>query len=481
MLSQVAFPKELQNEIDYQLPASVNSYNVKVVASNGSQFQTSTQTLTASSTLNLNGSNQNIIFDIPAGQGKSVFVDPRFSTLNFRVNYEIVNTPSAAVVTTCQLRSSAYAHFDRTYTQSQSGVLLDDVNLVGLVQDALIALEVDVAQRDALALMYGFQYESAGSNSQNLNQGHKVSAIDGSTLSAAASKYYSYSMPLLNSLIGKGAKKFFQIGATNKLQVVLQTAAILPLTIVTGTSTTSATFRCTVDNLFLSLQYVDIGQEGLKMLNKTGLQYYDGVTYRVSSGTLAAGTNGAVSILSGIRGSSVKALWTRFCEAADLSTTYCVNYIYDSKMPVASSIAYNVNGILNPSNPIDLVRAPATAFSLLQESNSSFNNYEFKSGLVPANYLTYVASGSSLPTDTDTNVSSSTSASSQQSQFHFGVNMEKISKYGILDGQNLNSGNTFLNMTTAISNTKALTIFFIAKMDIVYILDTATGEVSVRL
>jgi hypothetical protein len=481
MLSQVAFPKELQNEIDFQLPASVNSYNVKVVPSNGSQFQTATQTLTASSTLNLNGSNQNIIFDVPCGQGKSVFVDPRFSTLNFRVNYEIVNTPSAAVITNMQLRSSAMAHFDRTYTQSQSGVLLDDVNLCGLVQDALIALEVDVAQRDALALMYGFQYESAASNSQNLNQGHIISGINGSTLAAAASKYYSYSMPLLNSLIGKGGKKFFQVGATNKLQVVLQTAAVLPLSIVTGTVTTAATFRVTIDNIFLSLQYVDIGQDGLKMLNKTGLQYYDGVTYRVSSGTLSAGTTGAVSILSGIRGSSVKALWTRFCSAATTTTAGCINYIYDSKMPVANSISYNVNGVLNPSNPIDLVRAPATAFSLLQESNSSFNNYEFKSGLVPANYLVYVESGSSLPTDADTNISSSTSAVTQQSQFHFGVNMEKISKYGILDGQNLNSGNTFLNMTTSIANTNTLTIFFIAKMDIVYILDTATGEVSVRL
>jgi hypothetical protein len=154
MLSQVAFPKELQNEIDYQLPPSVNAYNVKVVPSNGSQFQSATQTLTASSTLQLNGSNQNVIFDVPAGQGKSIFVDPRFSTLNFRVNYEIVNTPSAAVITSAQLRSSAYSHWDRTYTQSQSGVILDDVQNVGLVQDTLIGLEMNVADRDSLAFNY---------------------------------------------------------------------------------------------------------------------------------------------------------------------------------------------------------------------------------------------------------------------------------------------------------------------------------------
>lgn len=481
MLSQVAFPKELQNEIDYQLPPSVNAYNVKVVPSNASQFQSSTQTLTASQTLNLNGTSSNVIFDVPAGQGKSVFIDPRFSVLNFRVNYEIVNTPSSAIITTACLRSSAYAHFDRAYTQSQSGVLLDDVNFVGLVQDALQSLEVDVAQRDALALMYGYQFEKAGDNSLNNNQGHKITGIDNTTLSAATSRYYSYSMPLINSLIGKGARKFFQIGATNKLQVVLQTAAILPLTIITSTATTAATFRITIDNISLNLQYVDIGMEGMKMLNKTGLQYYDGITYRVSSATLPSSA-GAVSLLTGIRGSSVRSLWSRFCEAATTSTAGCVNYIYDSKLPQSTSTAYNVNGVLVPSNPVDLIHAPATAFSLLQESNSSFNNYEFKSGLTPNNYLIYVPGGT-LATDADQYIASASTSSSaaSQAQFHFGINMEKISKAGILDGVNLNSGNTFLNMVLANASTNTLTVFFIAKMDIVYILDTATGEVSVRL
>lgn len=481
MLSQVAFPKELQNEIDYQLPASVNAYSVKVVPSNLSQVQSSTQTLTASSTFQLNGTSSNVIFDIPSGQGKSVFIDPRFSTLNFRVNYEIVNTPSSAVITSAQLRSSGYAHFDRSYTQSQSGVILDDVNFVGLVQDALIALEVDVAQRDALALMYGFQFEGANATSQNNNQGHKISGIDATTLNGATTKYYSYSMPLLNSLIGKGAKKFFQIGATNKLQVVLQTSAILPITFVSGTATTSATFRITIDNISLGLQYVDIGQEGLKMLNKTGLQYYDATTYRVSSALIPASTSGSVSLLTGIRGSSVKAMWSRFCEASTLTTAGCINYIYDSKLPQSTSTAYNVNGVLNPPNPIDLIHAPATAFSLLQESNSSFNNYEFKSGLTPANYCIYVPGGT-IPADADVLVSaSSASAVVSQSQFHFGINLEKISKYGILDGANLNSGNTFLNLVLANANTNSVSVFFIAKMDIIYILDSATGEMSVRL
>jgi hypothetical protein len=476
-MNQVAFPSELQNDIQYQLPPSVSSYNVKVVPSNGASFSSPTTTLTASATQQIQGGNQNIIFDIPCGMG-STFIDPRFSTLNFRVNYEVVNDASMNV-TSCALRSSCYSHFDRMYIQSQSGVLLDDINNYGLVNDTLNTLETSVADRDALALMYGFQFEASNVASQNNTQGHKIAGIDGSNVSDPLSKYYSYSPPLLNSLIGKGSRKMFFAGKTNKLQLVLQTSSIVPLTIVTGTSTTAIQLRVTLDNIFLSLTYVDIGMDGVKMLNKTGLQYYDAVTYRVSSATLPS-SSGSVSLLTGIRGSSVKALWSRFTEASTLTTAGCINYIYDSKMPQATSIAYNVNGVQNPPNPIDLIRAPATAFSLLQQSNGSFNNYEFKSSLVPINYLIYVAGGT-IPTDYDQNIGGSASSVISTAGFHFGINMEKISKGGILDGSNLNSGNTFLNMNLANASTNTLTVFFIAKMDVIYVQDTNTGEISVRL
>jgi hypothetical protein len=483
MLSQVGFPKELQNAIDYSIPASVNTYAVKVVPSNVSSVPTSTQTLTPSSTLNLQGSNANVIFDIPAGQGKGIFVDPRFTTLNMRVNYEVVSAGATAVITSGVLRSSAMAHFDRAYTQSQSGVVLDDVNLVGVVQDQLIALEIDVAQRDALALMYGFQYESAGFSSQNNSQGHTINAINGiaSGALAAGSNYYSYSMPLLNSLIGKGASKFFQIGATNKLQVVLQTAAILPITIITGAAGTAATLRVTIDNISLNLQYVDIGAEGVKMLEKTGLQYYSGITYRASTSTLPFGAKGAVSMLTGLRGSSVRSVFTRCCETNTTTTAGCVNYWYDSKLPQATSISYNVNGLIVPPNPVDLLHAPATAFSYTQEANGSFNTYEFKSGMSPDRYCVFAIGADALMSDADKNIVSSLTNPYSLAQWSFAYNMEKVSKAGILDGANMNSGNTFLNLVLANGSANNLTFIFIAKLDIIYILDTATGEISVRM
>lgn len=482
MATTIGFPKELQNEIDYSLPPSLTSYAVKVVPSNLSQSQSATQTLTASSTLNLNGTSQNIIFDIPAGQSKDTFIDPRFSTLSFRVNYEIVNTPSSAVVNSAVLRGSAMSHFSRTYTQSQSGVILDDVNSLDVIHDMLIQNEVDVAQRDCLAKMYGFQYEPAGSNSLNNNQGHNITPMIG-TLSAASSTYYSYCMPLLNSLIGKGQSKFFQIGATNKLQVVLQTNSILPVTIVTGTATTAATFRITIDNISLNLNYISLGGEAMKMLNKSGLQYFNGITYRASTSTIPASTSGAISLLSGLRGSSVRALFCRFTEATTVSTAGCINFVMDSKMPLATSISWNVNGQLVPSNPTDLVHNPSLAFAQTQQAIGSFNNYEFKSGLVPSKYFIYLPSGTAIPSDSDyvlTEAGSATAAL-HLAQFVWGYSLEKIAKAGILDGQNLNSGSTFLNMTWSNGNSNAVTAFFIGKMDVIYVLDTVSGEISVRM
>jgi len=483
MASTIGFPKELQNEIDYSLPASMNAYSVKVVPSNLSSSTTATQTLAVSTaSFTLNGASQNIIFDIPAGQSKDVFIDPRFTTLGFRVNYEIVSG-SAAIITTAQLRSHAMSHFARTYTQSQSGVILDDINNFDILSDMLVQNELDVGQRDVLATMYGFQYETATANQLFANQGHKIAGIDNTTVASTASKYYSYCMPFQNSLIGRGAGKFFQIGATGKLQVVLQTNSIIPVNIVTSTATTAATFRITIDNISLNLQYVSLGMEGMRMLNKTGTQYFNGITYRVSSSTIPSSTSGTISLLTGLRGSSVRSLFVRFTEASTLTTAGCMNFTMDSKAPAATSIAWNINGILVPSNPLDIVHNPALCMAQTQQAIGSFNNYEFKSGLVPTQYFIRLPTGGTFPTDADEVFTAAGTATSvlNQAQFCWGYCLEKVSKGGILDGVNLNSGNTFLNMNWACNNSNSVTAFFISKLDVIYVLDTNSGEITVRL
>ena len=483
MASAVGFPKELDGQIDYQLPEGVNSYNLRVVPSNLQSISSTSQTLTASATPNLNGTSTNIIFDLPCSGGKGVHLDPRFTLLNFRVAYQ-VPTGSAAIITTACLRSNALAWFDRMFISSQSGAILEDINQYGLISDVVVQTEIDVAQRDCLAGALGLRFEGAAdaSGSFNRNQGHTINGIHNSTISAATTVYYSYSIPIISALLGKGASKMFNVGATNRIQLTLQTASIIPVTFVTGTATTPATFISTIDNIQLSLQYVDVGANGMRLLGKTGMQYYNGLTWRVSATSVSAGTSGAVSILTGLKGSSVRTCGLRVCESSTHSTAGCVNAIYDSKCPQATALSWNINGQLYPSNPINPLYNPSQLFMQTQQALGNFNSYEWKCGLVPSRYFVYVPGGT-LPADADRIFTDSGNASSgdNQAQFLWMYSLEKVAKAGIMDGQNLNSGQTYLQAQITNGSTNALTYFFIAKMDVVFMLDPASGEVSVRM
>lgn len=481
MSSAVGFPKELSSEIDYQLPQGVNSYNVRVVPSNLSSVVSTTQTLAAASTLQLNGTSTNIIFDLPCSGGKGVHLDPKMTLVNFRVKYSIPAGATGAVITSARLRSHAMAWFDRMFITSQSGAILEDINLYGMVNDVVVQTEIDVSQRDVLSAAFGFAYEGATANALNSNNGHALAGIDSTTLTASAvDVYYSYSVPLVSSLLGKGASKMFNIGQTNRLQLTLQTAAIQPITFVTGGSV-AATFFSTIDNIQISAQYVDVGSEGMRLLGKSGPQYYNGLTWRVSASSVSSGQSGAVSILTGVKGSSVRALGLRVCEASTQTTAGCINGIFDSKCPQATALSWNINGQLMPSNPINPLYNPAQLFMQTQQSLANFNSYEWKSGLVPSRYFVYIPGGT-LPTDADRVFTDSGSASTvaNQAQFLWMYSLERVAKAGIMDGQNLNSGQTYLQAQLQNGSTNALTYFFITKMDVVYILDPASGEISVR-
>lgn len=482
MASAVGFPKELSNEIDYQLPEGVNSYNIRVVPSNVQSVATTSQTLTASSTITLNGTNTNIIFDLPCSGGKGVHLDPRFTLLNFRVAYA-VSGGNAAVINTMRLRGGAMSWFDRMFITSQDGSVLEDINQYGIINDVVVQTEIDVAQRDVLAGALGLRYEPAtdASGGVNRNAGHTINGLHGATVTAAT-VYFSYSVPLVSALLGKGASKMFNIGATNRLQLTLQTASTQPLTVLTGTATTAATFVATIDNINLSCQYVDVGANGMRLLGKTGMQYYNGLTWRVSATSVGAGTSGATSILTGVKGSSVRTLGLRVCEAATATTAGCINGIYDSKCPQATALSWNINGQLYPSNPINPLYNPSQLFMQTQQALANFNSYEWKCGLVPTQYFIHVPGGT-IPSDSDRIFfdASSNSSVDNQAQFLWMYSLERVAKAGIMDGQNLNSGQVYLQAQLQNGSTNALTFFFIAKMDVVFVLDPGTGGISVRM
>lgn len=482
MSSPVGLPNELKRELDYQLPQGVSITPIKIVPTNVSSVVSPTSSaLTASSANTLQGTAQDVIFEFPCNQGKSVFLDHRYTTLSFRANYEVVSAGTSQIITNANLRSNALSFFDTATLFGQNGLVLDQINQYGLVSDTLLQLETDIASRDCISMAYGLAVEAQGTSSQNNNQGHEINKWrNGGSAVTTGSQYYSYCVPLINSLIGRDAKKFFNIGSTNRLQFVLRTSSVLPVTLVAGTSTAGATLRITLDNFQINTCLIDVGQEGLKMLGAPELQYFNGITYRVSSTTLPAGSSGQLSILTGQKGSSVRGIITR-CSDNVTSTSGSVNERFDSKLLPATAVNYNINGVRIPSNPIDVIHNPALSWMCLQECNSAFNPYDFKSSIIPQQYCIYTAS-SSLPTDMDYYVSSSTTSATSLASWMFGYSLEKVSKSGILDGANCNAGNVYFeaNLGSA-SLTNANTLYFISKLDIIYVLDTRTGEIQVRM
>ena len=149
-------------------------------------------------------------------------------------------------------------------------------------------------------------------------------------------------------MVGVLADKFLNLGRTSKLQVVLQTSNVMPISVSMGGTayTTSPIIQVTLSNFSLQCEYVDIGINALSMLDATlvdGKSYIHGTTYRTSSASLPAGA-GSTSLLAGIRASSVKSLFCRFAQGGPASTSNSSNGKYDSVNPLLNSICFNVGG-----------------------------------------------------------------------------------------------------------------------------------------
>lgn len=480
-MATVGLPQELKSDLDYSLPQGMSSYHVKVTPSNLSQVQSSTQLITTAAVNQFTNTSANIIFELPTSAGSKTVVDPRFTSLSFRATYEVV-TAGTAAVTNALLRSHAMSYFNRSFTQA-GGVILEDIANYDIINDFVLQMECDCAQRDTLASCYGTLYEAENTSSQNNANGHKIAGWDATGSLAAGSKYYSYTVPLMNSIIGKGASKFFEISAVNKMQVVLSTAPLLPISFLAGTVSGSSSIRVTLDNFSLNMVYINLGQDASRLLAKAGPKYYNAITWRSSTSTIAAGTSGSVTSLVGVRGSSVRSLFVRATEVTSLpSTSACINGAFDSKALTATSLAWNIGGQSIPSNPVNVINNPSLCFLQTQQAYNSYEPMGFRSSVVPTRYFTYIPSGTAIPTDSDQVFTAAGNASSYVSQamWAWGLSLESVAKMGILDGQNLNASSTFLQSTLATGPTNAVTLYFLAKMDVIYVVDEA-GNVSVRL
>jgi hypothetical protein len=487
----LSLPKKFLSTPEGSLSEGVSSQSIKVQPNNVSSITSNNISSLTASTITTQPPMvvQDIRFSIPTGMGKNVWCDTSKSTLSFRATYKCSTASTTGGIQTGYLQSNALSFFDRLQVLNSNGVAIDDVVGLAQIEHHKQTWACDVAERDSIAMSYGYGFEDEATDSINRNQGHVISSFSTATavVLPVANSYYSYDVPLPSSFLGTGAKGFVPIGALQKLDVVLTTNNFLPIVIDVGAGmTASPTLSVVLDNFAINLHYVYLDDKSASLLGSPKTHYLHGITNRSSSATINSGLAGQASILMGLRGQSVRGIATRFSDSA-LTTTGSINGIFDSKACLSSQINYFLNGSQRvPQNPLSVNTAPASVFTQALFASEAFTQKEFRYSGVPNSFATYWAT-STAPTAANgydqylVNAGSSSQANAIQN-FCFAQDLRKCSTSAILDGANLSAGaNNYLELN--ITNAPSANVYttFIASLDIIYMIDMEAGTVDFRM
>jgi hypothetical protein len=137
-----------------------------------------------------------------------------------------------------------------------------------------------------------------------------------------------------------------------------------------------------------------------------------------------------------------------------------------------------------PNAPVNPLLAPANVFRNLQLAIGSFNNSNFQSAIIPAQFCKLAAGGTAQAVtvgatqDYNYNLGSSFTA---LSQFVYGENLEVCMKRGLMSGLNCNSAPVFVEVNAAAVPTNTQTAYIVAMIDMVVIHDTRSGDIQVRM
>jgi len=484
----IGLPKGLLPSPAASLSSECRSSWIKIQPNNVASVVSGTTSIAASTNNNqMSFPSQEIRFSIPVGQGKNVWCDTSKTTLSFRARYEVSTASVGSATITSNLVSNGLAWFDRIQMLNSNGQAIEDVTGLAIAEHHKQMYNFDSAERDSMALAYGYKFQDEATDSRNDCTGHSITNLTTTTTLAVGSSYYSYDMPLPSSFFGAGAKGFCPVGALQKLDCYLTTSAIQPVIIIAGSGiTTSAVVKVTLDNFSINAYYLTLDDKSAALLGSPKMHYLHGITNRTSNSTLNSGVSGQISVLIGCRGQSVRSLSTRFSENA-YTTAGSLNGIFDSKLPLCSQLNYFIQGSTRvPPNPHNTNQNPASVFLHALQASEAFTEKAMKFGGVPYTFTTYLATGTA-PTAAngyDQNIVDAGSDTYQAStqNFSFSEDLRKASTSAILDGMNFSvSANNYLEMNITNAPTNTIYCTFITSQDVIYLIDMEQGSVEARI
>jgi hypothetical protein len=318
-----------------------------------------------------------------------------------------------------------------------------------------------------------------------------VSGID-LAHAATGTYYYSFTIPLM-SIIGQNnnSGKWLPIGLINNLQLIMTTAALLPIATSCTAVTTAAVFGAPVlDQFSLNLKYIDItSQASNAIMNslKGGKIYIKASTYTNSNVSVPSGSFGAVSLLLQIRNSSVKSL---FFYQAIAATAACPNGVYDAvNNGAASKCQVVIGGSRIPQREMNCSSRPSECLANLELAWGANGSWTSWGGVLQRE--SYGSTIPSLPTNPDNSLVVPAAAYRASpvgsdngtlpivkypNQHFLGVDLEKSSSV-LFQGVNTRSTPPFIEYNFQVATTSSATLFGWGLSDIVLEIDAVSKQI----
>jgi len=420
--SDVIVGSALPNEMNYQLPASLpaaKNFEIRLQPINSQQFDTA----------------GNVIqFDLPCGR-PGQYLDPTTTYIRFKSTFTHAGTTQTD---TSRLLGSAYSYFIKQEVYGNNSVLLESINELGVLSNALLNLQLNDGDKRGLSMALGFDYET-GTNTASATGGHKInnSATVGGAVNTLDGLVFDYAIPIIG-ILGSGTEKMIPIGEFYGLRYELTMDSYLNFTKaitangVTSCKLTDFEFVGNVIELSPEANALIIGQNPDKIRIRSQ-------TYRQASNTLASGSSGTNDLLVGIRVSSLKSMF--LC----CSNSGGVNPALEGKFAgvnpnLDQGSCYIISGGQYPQRTLNPSGRPADSYMETQKALGALS-YNVFNGCISKNAYTASSGNYGLCTAFNSNVAN---IMTDPNQFFLGIDTEVIArKQNLLSGINVNSSPMF--------------------------------------
>lgn len=479
-------------------------YRPKPSAVSGRSFRVSVPMANLSSA----SAGQTAIFNIPCGR-KSCFLDPQQSYLRYSIKCAQPNFITTATATSALIGPSLPTNAVVTTGNGVygSGLFLDHDAYSIINTSILYSGSNQIEYINGVNILYNylldtnFSYSNALSNSGNY--GMAVPTVDPSeirrgqllaygpvgtatataTATSATYEQNTYCVPLVSGLLGIGSSgqmvPIHAIQDVLRLELLLeqQTQAFCQL----GSTNSSPAYS--IINAQLELCYVEIGQEGMALINSmsppSNPTFIVGTSYAHYVNTIKSGTTGVYSCLVPSKLASLKSIHCLPRRSTEINSAS--SYSLSSRVnPNLDYFVYKISGTQFPQVPVWLQNSSTTggygeALTELQRCFASLIGTDKATLLNYNNYHVGITANAGTGV-----VALSTGTESFKNAFAMGLDLELFSsKDTIINGLNCLSESMYFEANISADPGADITLDFYSQFDQLYVIDQ-TGYVSSR-